>query len=180
MKRILILTLTILLSSLASPTYAQQNDFIKDYLERLENSRKYLILVAEDMPEDKYTFKAAPDSMSFAENLMHIAWAMDWHSQTLLGNRKARDWNTDTALKVDNKSKKEMIATIDKTFNETIQLITQFDVSKFNDELDYLGLNRTKRQIFLLLADHITHHRAQMLVYLRLNGLKPPRYVLYQ
>ena len=180
MKNILILTLTLAFSSCTSPTQTPQKDFIKDYVERLENSRKYLILVAEEMPEEKYGFKSSTESMSFAENLMHIAWAMDWHSQTLLGGRKARDWNTDTELKVGNKSKKEMIAIIDKTFNETIELITQFDTNKFNDKLDYLGLNRTKRQIFLLLADHITHHRGQMLVYLRLNGIKPPRYVLYQ
>ena len=180
MKQILILNLTIILSSFISPTVAQENDCIKDYLERLENSRKYLILVAELMPEDKYEYKATPESMSFAENLMHIAWAMDWHSKTLLGGRKARDWETDTELKIDNKSKKEMIATIDKTFDATIKLISKFDTTKFNDRLDYLGLDRTKRQIFLLLADHITHHRGQMLVYMRLNGLKPPRYVLYQ
>ena len=180
MKRILFLTLTLLFSILITPALAQEDEFVKDYLERLENSRKYLILVAEEMPEDQYDFKSSPDSMSFAENLMHIAWAMDWHSQTLLGDREARDWNTDTELKVDTKSKEEMIATIDKTFKETIKLITAFDTTKFNDRLVYLGLDRTKRQIFLLLADHITHHRGQMLVYMRLNGLKPPRYVLYQ
>jgi uncharacterized damage-inducible protein DinB len=180
MKYLLILTLAMIFSSCTSQTNTAQNDFVKDYLERLENSKKYLILVAEEMPEDKYEFKASPESMSFAENLMHIAWAMDWHSQTLLDGREARDWNTDTELKVDNKSKKEMIATIAKTFNETIKLISEFDTNKFNDRLDYLGLNRTKRQIFLLLADHITHHRGQMLVYMRLNGIKPPRYVLYQ
>ncbi|MFT4698096.1 MAG: putative damage-inducible protein DinB [Flavobacteriaceae bacterium] len=73
-----------------------------------------------------------------------------------------------------------MIAAIDKTFDETIQLIKEFDTTQLNDELDYFGLNRTKRQIFLLLADHITHHRGQMLVYMRLNGLVPPRYVLFQ
>ena len=73
-----------------------------------------------------------------------------------------------------------MIATIDKTFDETIKLIKQFDTTHLDDELDYFGLNRTKRQFFLLLADHITHHRGQMLVYMRLNGLVPPRYVLFQ
>lgn len=180
MKHLFILIPILIISSAASPLYAQQNDFIKDYLERLENSRNYLVLVAETMPEDKYDFKATPESKTFAENLMHIGWAMDWHSQSLLGDREARNWNTDTELKVGNKSKKEMIATINKTFDETILLITKFDTTKFNDELDYLGLNRTKQQIFLLLADHITHHRGQMLVYLRLNGLVPPRYVLYQ
>ena len=160
--------------------FSQENDFIKDYIERLENSRNYLILVAETMPEDKYDFKATQESLSFAENLMHIGYAMDWHSQSLLGGRESRDWNTDTEYKVSNKSKKEMVSKINQTFDKTIKLLTTFDVSKLNDKMDYFGLNRSKRQIFLLLADHITHHRGQMLVYMRLNGLVPPRYVLFQ
>ncbi|HBU77387.1 MAG TPA: damage-inducible protein DinB, partial [Muricauda sp.] len=56
--------------------FAQQNSFIDEYLERLENSKQYLILVAENMPEEKYGFRATPESMSFEENLMHIGWAM--------------------------------------------------------------------------------------------------------
>lgn len=179
-KHITILTFTILFSSISSSVLAQENDFIKEYLERLEKSKEYLILVAESMPEDKYEFKATPESMSFAENLMHIGWAMDWHSQSLMGGREARDWNTDTELKVDKKSKKEMITKIDETFDKTIEFISKFDINKLEERLDYFGANRTKRQILLLLADHITHHRGQMLVYMRLNGLKPPRYVLYQ
>ena len=132
------------------------------------------------MPSDKYNFKATPESKSFAENLMHIGWAMDWHSQSLLGGREPRDWKNDTELRPSNKSKEEMIAKIDETFDKTIKLITEFDVAELDDELDYFGLKRTKRQILLLLADHITHHRGQMLVYLRLNGFVPPRYVDYQ
>ena len=180
MKHILILASIMIVSSLTSPILAQQDNFIKDYLERLENSRKYLILLAETMPEDKYAFKATAASKTFAENLMHIGYALDWHSQSLLGGRDSRDWKIDTTFTVDNKSKKEMIARIDETFDETIKLIEGFDTAKFDDRLDYLGLNRTKRQIFLLLADHITHHRGQMLVYMRLNELTPPRYVLFQ
>lgn len=179
-KRLSILTMLILLSQFAQPIIAQENDFIKEYLERLEKSKEYLILVAETMPEDKFEFKATPESMSFAENLMHIGWAMDWHSQSLMGGRKARDWDTDTELKVDNKTKQEMIRKIEETFDKTIAFISNFDINRLEERLDYFGANRTKRQILMLLADHITHHRGQMLVYMRLNGLKPPRYVLYQ
>jgi hypothetical protein len=148
MKRFFIVTSLLIIFSYVSPLLAQEEIFIAQYLERLENSREHLLLVAETMPEDKYGFKATPESMTFAENLMHIGWAMDWHSESLMGGRDARDWNTDT--------------------------------SQLDDELDYFGLKRTKRQVLLLLADHITHHRGQMLVYMRLNGLKPPRYVLFQ
>jgi uncharacterized damage-inducible protein DinB len=34
-----------------------------------------------------------------------------------------------------------------------------------------------KLQIINLINDHQTHHRAQLLVYLRLKGVKPPEYV---
>ncbi|MDT0557379.1 DinB family protein [Ichthyenterobacterium sp. W332] len=178
-KNFTVLTIIILASSSLS-IYAQDQNFISDYIERLENSKKYLILVAETMPQDKYNFKASPESLTFAENLLHIGYAMDWHSQSLLGGRASRDWKTDTIFKVVDKSKKEMITLLEKTFEEAIQLITNFDTNKLNDKLDYFGLSRTKRQILLLLTDHITHHRAQMLVYMRLNGFTPPRYVLYQ
>ncbi len=179
MKRIFILSVIVLSCSI-SPAYTQETKFIEDYLERLENSRKYLILVAETMPEDKYNFKATPESLSFAENLLHIGFAMDWHSQSLLGGREPIEWKNDTRYKVANKSKKEMIALINTTFKDSIELIKAFNIKHLNDTLDYFGLQRTKRQILMLLADHITHHRGQMLVYMRLNGLVPPRYVLYQ
>ena len=180
MKQILIVTTLMLFSTVATPMFAKQDKFIEDYLERLENSRKYLLLVAEMMPEDKYDFKASEGSLSFSENLMHIGYALDWHSQSLLGGREKRDYTTDTVYKPANKTKEEMMATIDQTFDEAIKLLNVFKTTQLDDELDYFGLNRTKRQIFMLLTDHITHHRAQMLVHMRLNGLVPPRYVLFQ
>ncbi len=180
MKHYFLLSMAFLLAALTTPLMAQDPVFIQEYLERLENSRKYLVLVAETMPEEQYTFKATPESLSFAEHLMHIAWAMDWHAQSLMGGRDARDWNTDTELQVAQKTKAEMIAAINQTFAATQTLISQFNLAQLKDTLEYFGLHRTKRQILLLLADHITHHRAQMLVSMRLKGLVPPRYVLYQ
>ena len=179
-RRYFILLLVVLATSGLQSVYAQKDRFIEDFLERLENSRKYLMLVAETMPEEHYGFKVTPESLSFEENLMHIGFAMDWHCQSLLGGRESRDWNTDTIYKPGNKSKEEMIATIDKTFDETIGFMKQFETGQLEVELDYFGLKRSKRQIFLLLADHITHHRGQMLVSMRLKGLVPPRYVLFQ
>ncbi len=105
-KQVFFLTSILIYTSFSSPLFAQDDDFIKEYLERMENSKKYLIDIAETMPEDRYDYKATQDSMSFEENLMHIAWAMDWHAQSLMGGRKARDWNNDTELKIGNKSKK--------------------------------------------------------------------------
>ena len=180
MKQTLILAMLLFFSATTTRLQAQQDHFIEDSIERLENSRKYLLLVAELMPEEKYGYKVTEESLSFQENLMHIGFALDWHSQSLIGNREARVYQTDTIFKPAHKTKTEMMARIDQTFTEAIALLQDFDAKNLDDELDYFGLHRSKRQIFMLLADHITHHRAQMLVAMRLNGLIPPRYVLYQ
>ena len=47
-------------------------------------------------------------------------------------------------------------------------------------EVVELGGGRIKvtgRELFYLTRDHVTHHRGQMVVYLRLKGLEPPQYV---
>ncbi len=180
MKHFLSITTIFFLALSSAQVLAQDDKFIEDYIERLENSKTYMSLVAQLMPEEHYNYKASPESLTFAQNLLHIGYAMDWHSQSLLGGREARTWQTDTIYKVANKSKSEMITLVENTFDDAINLIKNFDTDELNDELDYFGLQRSKRQILLLLSDHITHHRGQMLVYLRLNGLVPPRYVLFQ
>lgn len=162
------------------PMQAQETVFVSDFVERLVNSQKYVEQVAELMPEENYQYKASEESLSFAQNLLHIGFALNWHSKTLLGEIKTPNWQEDTVYKAAGKSKKEMLAIVKATFEEAIALLKQLDSSELENRLDYFGLDRTKRQICMLLADHITHHRAQMIVYLRLNGITPPRYVLYQ
>lgn len=44
-------------------------------------------------------------------------------------------------------------------------------------KVDFFARPKTKLQILNLMQDHVTHHRAQILVYLNLNEIKPPKYV---
>ena len=62
MKQTLILATLLFFSTLQTPLLAQQDHFIEDSIERLENSRKYLLLVAELMPEEKYNYKVTERS----------------------------------------------------------------------------------------------------------------------
>jgi hypothetical protein len=50
----------------------------KELAESFRTVRKNTIQVAEDIPEDKYSFKAAPDTMSVGEILAHLAATPDW------------------------------------------------------------------------------------------------------
>ncbi len=44
-------------------------------------------------------------------------------------------------------------------------------------KFDWSGTQLNKIQFLNLIEDHQTHHRAELLVYLRLNNIKPPEYI---
>ena len=43
--------------------------------------RKHTISIAQDIPEDKYTFSAAPDTRSVSQLLIHLAVSPDWQQE---------------------------------------------------------------------------------------------------
>jgi uncharacterized damage-inducible protein DinB len=78
------------------------------------------------------------------------------------------------------KSKQEIIKTVIDEFDKAAELITGFDPNRLEETGSYAHFTRTSRQFLLLLADHVSHHRGQMLVYLRMKGITPPNYIDYQ
>ena len=181
--RIAKLFTTVVLSFMLVSSFAQTDVFLKDYFFRWENSKKYLLAVAEAMPESDYNFKPTDSEMTFAEQLVHICVGIDWHAQMLIRGRKEEERPKEVREKMFNavgKSKKEIVELIGKTFDEGTDVITKYDPAHLKDPITYVNKTRTKLQVFLLLSDHITHHRAQTLVYLRLKAIKPPEYSDYQ
>lgn len=157
---------------------AQQDPFLKDFLERWENSKKYFLAVAEAMPEEKYQYKAYEGGMSFAEQLLHVALIIDWHAFSKFdGRESAIKWEE---FKTMGKTKQEMIRIAEIEFNRAKRLIASFDPDRIDEKGSYADFTRTRRQFLLLLADHVSHHRAQMIVYLRLQNIEPPNYINYQ
>ncbi|GAA4455554.1 hypothetical protein GCM10023189_23470 [Nibrella saemangeumensis] len=158
--------------------FAQKDAFLKDYAERWETSRQYMLTVAEAMPESEYGFKPTPEEMTFAEQLMHIAWVIDWHAFSKADGQEYRPRLND--FKVEGRTKKEMIEMVNREFNRAAELVRSLDPARLDQTGSYAKFTRTRRQFLLLMTDHVTHHRAQMLVYLRLKGIVPPKYIEFQ
>src|SRR5687767_15716388 len=53
----------------------------KEFAEAFSTVRKNTLQIAEDIPEDKYAFRATPDVQSIGEDLAHIACATWWQQQ---------------------------------------------------------------------------------------------------
>lgn len=163
-------TSTVILIFFAINVNAQQDNFKKAWLEKWNNSRDYLIAIAEAMPEEHYDFKPAEREMSFKAQLQHIQSNMIW-----LGTA----YFTMPALQKEenNISKEALITSLKLYFNAVYKAIEQTPEKQFKQEVTFFAGPKSKYQILNLLQDHVTHHRGQLIVYLNLNDVKPPAYI---
>ena len=148
-----------------------QNDVLSAFLIKWENSKNSLIELAETMPEEKYNFKPTERQMSFQEQLVHIRGNMVWLSESYFAGE-----NYIKSNKIEITSKSDLINHLQKSFDTVSKIIGNISLSDLSEEVKFGGGQKSKLQMLNLLQDHVTHHRGQLVVYLNLNDLKPPRY----
>lgn len=154
---------------------AQNTDsiFLEAAIAKLRSSKDYTLQVAKLMPERNFSYRPEVDEMSFGDQLLHISGNMKWLCLRYLNGSKSVFLPTD----VNPLNKNEVIQVLTKTYDFAINVIEQFDAKQLQDTVSFFAGPINKLRIISLLNDHQTHHRGQLIVYLRLNGIKPPDYV---
>ena len=157
---------------LVSLPVKSQDSFLSDYKLKWQNTTDYTMEFAKAMPEDYYAYTPTPVEMTYREQLKHIAGNMVWLCSSYLDGSKTHI-DPSTA----GNSKKEIVAMLEKVFayaSETINALSEKDL---NEKVDFISGEMTKRRILLLMTDHVTHHRGQLVVYLRMKNVEPPKYI---
>lgn len=147
--------------------------FLNANISKLKNAKEYTLQVANLMPVDKYNYKPSKEEMEFGKQLLHISANLCWLSSSYLTGNKNPLTEADSKLKF----KKDIITVVTKAYDFAIDALQNFDTKAWADSVKFFAGPMNKLQIINLMQDHQTHHRAQLLVYLRLNGIKPPDYV---
>lgn len=148
-----------------------QDAFLEEYLIKWQNGAEYTIELAEAMPEDKYDFKPTPEVRSFREQVVHIMNNMVWLSSTYLSKTSFKG-----DLKHKELSKEEILMLLRQATIFAKNTVMNLNAEELDDTVDFFAGPLTKRQILILMNDHMTHHRGQIIVYARMNDIKPPRY----
>ena len=172
----ILLLLLVLCTCLSGTSLAQSSPYLTEMAEQWQNSGKYILDVAGRMPDSSYAYKPTTDEMRFDEQLLHMASNMLWLSSTHLTAQKPPF--TDEQLKQQTgKSKQEIMTTLQQSLTFAQMAVEAIPAADLDQTVQFFAGPKTKRQIINLMHDHLTHHRAQTIVYLRLNGIKPPSYV---
>jgi uncharacterized damage-inducible protein DinB len=138
----------------------KQNKMKEKLLSVLENSKSYTSAVANAMPEEIYKSQLLKDSWAYDDLLIHIAYGIRWWDSNVINNIKT-DWEPPKTPD----TKKAVLKYMEDSYDILKKTVEN---SEINDELIY-GFNAT--------IDHITHHRAQAVLFLRNNNITPPEYV---
>lgn len=148
-----------------------QSSYRAEYQQKWSNAQAYTLELAEAMPDSAYDYKPTEDQMSFKEQLLHICSNMAWLSSSYLGGQKP-----DVDLKKTDYNKAELIQILEQHFKAAAKAVEAFPMNQLEEKVEFFAGPMSKRQILVLMNDHVVHHRGQLIIYARLNGVKPPQF----
>jgi len=156
----------------------------KDLAASFRQVRGNTIQIAEDIPENKYGFKAAPDCRSVGQTLVHIAFGPGFQSH-IHGNRISDIMTVNfpelsqkfAAEEAKPRTKAEILALL-KAEGETFASYLESLSDSFLAEALAMppGMQpptKTRFEMLLSPKEHEMHHRGQLMVLQRMVGLVP-------
>ena len=153
----------------------------KELAESWRTVRKNTIQVAEDIPEEKYSFRAAPDTMSVGEMLAHLACAPHWAEQCLFVEKKANvamedfgRWMGEVGAKQKALTSKAAIVDALKQNGESFaRYLESASEADLGSPVAAPNATKSRFEMALGVKEHEMHHRAQLFLIERMIGIVP-------
>ncbi len=150
------------------------SEFRAEFSATWERAKAYTLEVAEAMPEEHYDFKPVPEVMSFGQQLVHVVGNLYG-----LNSRFVRVGENPYTYpeKGAQLTKAETIARLKAAFAYATESLETLTDEQWKENAEDFWAGPTSRKIvFLLMRDHMTHHRGIAISYLRMKGIQPPRF----
>jgi uncharacterized damage-inducible protein DinB len=173
MKRLTVIAAIVLCASALLPrpvlgqTASLQQELLKDWTEL----KPVMMAIAGAMPEEKFTYKSTPAQRDYGQQIMHVATGNMLYLRFFGGKATAPAFNRNATSKAD------ILQALAASFDYGEALIReQNDQSMLQivQTNQFLGPSSKARVIYFLIG-HTWDIYGQMAVYLRLNGIVPPR-----
>ncbi len=177
---IAIFTLSIL--AFTKSDASAESDFNESFAQTLKNAKAYTLEVAEKMPAEDFTFKPHDSVRSFGEQLAHIGMSTNFLNAMFIKGESI-EFDPAAAAQMEQEmgaSKEKVIENINASFDEAIATLESMSEDDLKQTFVFHFIpskpELTKQQGFLFIRDHITHHRGQAIMYLRIKGHDAPQY----
>jgi uncharacterized damage-inducible protein DinB len=144
-----------------------------DFLAHWRVEKRYSLEVLEAMPKDHFDFKPTPVQRSFSEQIAHYSYANCSYFEKF-GKSTPRPATPDETTP---QTLRTFLAQSYSYVEDVLLALTEEDFTRRDISMGPMPLpHHTAQDIFLRAYMHSAHHRGSVVVYLRLVGVKPPRW----
>ena len=153
----------------------------RELAESFRTVRKNTIQVAEDIPEDKYGFKAAEGCMTVAAMLSHLASSTHWAQQVHCVEKKTdvtmedfgrymAEMTTAQAALTTKAAIVEALKANGEAFAKQLESMAEAQLAEV---VTFPGGGKTRFEQLLGVKEHEMHHRGQLMQVERMIGVVP-------
>lgn len=151
--------------------------FRESFLQELENESVTTRKMLERVPAEKFDWKPHPKSMTLQQLSIHVAEIPEWIELVL--NTTELDFAAAPYNPVPINSTAELISYFEKAFAKGKTALEKAKEEQLEDNWkmrtgDQIHFSATKREMIRTCFCQVTHHRAQLGVYLRLLDIPIP------
>jgi uncharacterized damage-inducible protein DinB len=157
----------------------------ENLIESMRTVRKNTLLIAEDIPEESYSFRPTAESRSVSEILLHIAavWQITYQIHEIERRSSIEDFDFEGFFRGSwvasnaNLSKTELIALLQAEDERLRDWVKNLSESVLVETVSMpAGSQPSRKNRFEMIVgakEHEMHHRAQLMVIQRLLGIVP-------
>ncbi len=146
-----------------------------ELLQTWRASYRFTMAFVNQMPDEYFGFKYAPEVMTYAEQWRHCCiytcgqlagrFELDSNPYAEINKRPPVDMN-----------KQEVLEELNRMYSYVEDLIHDLPVDALLQNYDFAGDTIPGWRLFYAMENHIIHHRGQCIIYLRSKGIKPAGY----
>ncbi len=143
-----------------------------------ERAKALSLDYVEAMPADKFDYQPTEDVRTYAQQFLHASQGTIGLSSNGTGADRIyanANLEKDEALQ----SKEEVKRMVTESFDFAIDAIRNMDPDSFGEIVERGPFKITRLAWIQKAHEHISHHRGQAAIYLRMNGIVPPQYKLF-
>ncbi|WP_430966996.1 DinB family protein [Spongiimicrobium sp. 2-473A-2-J] len=141
---------------------------IKQLIKKWKGNKRYTLKFVDLVDEEDLKFKPIDGAKTYQLQLSHITTWMRTHSRFITGTELEKS---------STKTKEDIAKNLEEFFDRILSFLENTNASELAEIVEMWYGKVSRESILLTMDNHLSHHRGQLVVYLRMMGIKSPSYV---
>ena len=140
----------------------------RELINKWKGNHRYTLRLLDVMPEGSFDFKPCAGMKSFKSQASHI---------TTWLRTNFRHLGPEPLEKATTKTREDIREALNEFFLAVLTYLENNDPEDLTESVKMWYGKVSKESLLSTMDNHLSHHRGQMVVYLRLQGIQPPSYI---